>query len=1250
MEDEDKLNEIMMMLDPSGSGKVSFEEFLAGYEKHGMEALLGDMDDVDDFDLEDGDLGAKGSVSKDRPRRGSLAEAMRIEQFSGGKNVAGSPGKRRDSLANFEHSKTTQKHEERISKIINFCDDDSTSTVISVSELETSMKFLARAFNEAEAASLREMLQGHGFANIKAGTVKFVLTEVQKNITEWDEDAFVKDFLATMSTRLNEDPKAGVAEQTPEDKIAELEATIRQFEKRDAGSQQKYRKIVGLMNQLDKDNRELMKQAGLDKAGIAGKAAREEAREKDLAAQRNLVDTMQTEMTKTNSDFKKLRKEHQNTLAVLQVERKIKKSVTSDLAVLKETMEALKTSRTAHNRLALKKKLGKMKAVQEKRKYARGLQVRIERVAQLESENKLLKQTIERMKAEQLEYLRLMDSSMNDRQGIPVDLGQAAPANNMNMVFKDESELEELRKKLAKALQDLAEERELREALERELVAVKHELEETKDKLIEETMRRERAEEAVERLTKELTAANLRIEDLEARLADLEAKYKAALEEIAALKAERDALLKRVAELEALVDELRAKIKALEDLIASMEGDLMAKLAELTKLVEELRRRIKELEAENAALKARVAELEALLAAKEAELAEALKRIGELEEANAKLLAEVEDLKRLLAESEAERKRLQAILDEHELEIVTIVEEKVFVAPDMNAIAIGQETGPSLPQIKLTDEQQAELTAYTICFNNHLSKDPDLKHHMTPIINPDSTDLLFKVSDGLLIAKFINQAVPDTIDERALNVPKDGGSLEHDDVVENLNLAISAAKSVGVTVQPTDSSTTLQLQLMECTDPQLTLDFLYGLVKCRYSREADVRKNPELIDICETPDEGLSSHRLPEIEPDDLKRLSPEDLVMRWTNYHMLAGASEQLAGGLIKNWDQCADAHAFVNTLGRIAEAKGQPNAPDGSRTDLKRARFCLDKAKALGVNHFHRPNNVASGSKRLNFLFAATLLDHHTGFSDDGDLMASRKKKAGVDPNTQAGSGMSSDSREERAFRMWINSLGIPGVYLNNLFLDCRDGLALLRVEDYTAPGCVTWKKVEMKPTNKFKAVGNCNYAVEVGKSAPLLLKLVAIGGEDIHSGHDKLILGLVWQLMRFYVLDQLKKLQSGSGGDLSDDAILKWANGLVASNVHPSRKSDGMDTMKSMKDKRLSNSRFLVNLIWAINPGVVNWDMVSAGNTEVEKVRNAGYTLSIARKLGADVFLLPHDIVEVKPKMMLLFIGSLMAQSSS
>lgn len=65
---------------------------------------------------------------------------------------------------------------------------------------------------------------------------------------------------------------------------------------------------------------------------------------------------------------------------------------------------------------------------------------------------------------------------------------------------------------------------------------------------------------------------------------------------------------------------------------------------------------------------------------------------------------------------------------------------------------------------------------------------------------------------------------------------------------------------------------------------------------------------------------------------------------------------------------------------------------------------------------------------------------------------------------------------SKEERAFRYWINSLNIDDVYVNNLYEECRDGLILLKVIDKLDNKAVDWKKVEKNPNNKFKQGINC------------------------------------------------------------------------------------------------------------------------------------------------------------------------------
>jgi len=229
--------------------------------------------------------------------------------------------------------------------------------------------------------------------------------------------------------------------------------------------------------------------------------------------------------------------------------------------------------------------------------------------------------------------------------------------------------------------------------------------------------------------------------------------------------------------------------------------------------------------------------------------------------------------------------------------------------------------------------------------------------------------------------------------------------------------------------------------------------------------------------------------------------------------------------------------------------------------------------------------------------------------------------------------------DSREERAFRMWINSLGIDGVYVNNLFDDCRDGLVLLKVMDKVQPGIVSWAKVEMTPNNKFKKVSNCNYVVVLGKQ--LKFSLVGIAGSDITDGNKKLLLALVWQLMRFHTLKFLAEVQAKrfGGKEVTDQMIIEWANDTV-------RKGGKHSSMKSFKDSELRTGVLFLDLLACIEPRVIDAEFVTDGQSDDNALLNAKYAISVARKMGATIFLLPEDIVEVKPKMILTFVASIIS----
>jgi plastin-1 len=204
-----------------------------------------------------------------------------------------------------------------------------------------------------------------------------------------------------------------------------------------------------------------------------------------------------------------------------------------------------------------------------------------------------------------------------------------------------------------------------------------------------------------------------------------------------------------------------------------------------------------------------------------------------------------------------------------------------------------------------------------------------------------------------------------------------------------------------------------------------------------------------------------------------------------------------------------------------------------------------------------------------------------------------------------------------------LWINSLDIDDLYVNNLYEECRDGQVLLKVIHKINPNVVEWNRVEKNPNNTFKKGVNCQVAFDACQK--LKLKLMGIGASDIQDGNKKLVLAIVWQLVRIHYLQII--------GNKTDQDIIAWANSAV-----PDMK------ITSFKDKNLQDGRFLIKLAASIEPRVVNWELVTEGATEEDRMMNAKYAISIARKLGAIIFLVWDDVVELNQKMLLIFIASL------
>jgi len=111
------------------------------------------------------------------------------------------------------------------------------------------------------------------------------------------------------------------------------------------------------------------------------------------------------------------------------------------------------------------------------------------------------------------------------------------------------------------------------------------------------------------------------------------------------------------------------------------------------------------------------------------------------------------------------------------------------------------------------------------------------------------------------------------------------------------------------------------------------------------------------------------------------------------------------------------------------------------------------------------------------------------------------------------------------------------------------------------------------------------------------------------------------------------------SKGGREVTDSDIVKWANDTV-------KKAGKSSSMKSFKDPAIKNAVFFLDLLDSLKPGYVDYSLVNNGNTDDECRLNAKLAISIARKLGSLIFLTPEDIVERRAKLVMTFVGSLMA----
>jgi len=495
-------------------------------------------------------------------------------------------------------------------------------------------------------------------------------------------------------------------------------------------------------------------------------------------------------------------------------------------------------------------------------------------------------------------------------------------------------------------------------------------------------------------------------------------------------------------------------------------------------------------------------------------------------------------------------------------------------------------------QHMVLNEEQA---AFSDWINNNLSSDKDVSHLLR--LNESGSDLYEKMDDGILLCKMINLAAPETIDERVINK---GQKLSIFKQHENLTLAINSAKAIGCVVIGIDSHSLNSGQGKKW----LVLGLVWQLIKMYLFKQISISNVPGLVNLLREGEELA-----------DLMKLSPEQLLIRWVNYQLQkAGSSRR-----IKNFhDDIKDSEVYTELIAQIAPQETGVNKLALEKKELlDRAEIMLDQAEKIKSRAFVTPKDVVRGQERLNLAFVANLFNNHPALDPP-------KENIIVEIDAVE------ESREEKMYRNWMNSLGVsPRVHY--LYSDLYDGLIIFQLMDFIRPGIVVWKKVKtaeqqskMAAKRLQEVLGNCNYAVELGKKLNFIL--VGIAGSDIMAGNRTLTLALIWQLMRAYTLSLLSQLNT-DGTPIVESEIISWANIRL--------KEGGKEvSIKHFQDKTNKTSLPIIHLIDVIKPGVIDYSYVKQGEgiNGADCLSNAKYAVTMARKIGAPVYALPEDISEL------------------
>lgn len=168
--------------------------------------------------------------------------------------------------------------------------------------------------------------------------------------------------------------------------------------------------------------------------------------------------------------------------------------------------------------------------------------------------------------------------------------------------------------------------------------------------------------------------------------------------------------------------------------------------------------------------------------------------------------------------------------------------------------------------------------------------------------------------------------------------------------------------------------------------PHLVLGLVWQIIRIGLFNQIDLTHCPGLFRLLK---EGETL--------EDLRRLSPEEILMRWVNYHLeKAGIQRRIHNFTM----DVVDSEIYSHLINQIAPVgSGVTLHPLGLSVclllfviigilqgNVNRAEAMLNEADKIDCREFVTANDVANGNYKLNLGFVANLFNRHPNLPDPG------------------------------------------------------------------------------------------------------------------------------------------------------------------------------------------------------------------------------------------------------------------------